>query len=153
MTSVFLGLGSNLGSRFEQIEYAIESIGKYPSICIELVSSFYETKPFGYVDQPDFINAAIKIRTDLSPKELLTVVKDLERKMLRQETFKWGPRIIDIDILLFGDLIIDEPDLTIPHPLMHVREFVLKPLLEIGASVIHPKLGSSIQELYQNLDY
>jgi 2-amino-4-hydroxy-6-hydroxymethyldihydropteridine diphosphokinase len=144
MGQVFLGLGSNLGDRAKNIRRAVELIGSIGGTRVVSVSSLYETEPVGYADQPDFINAATEIETALTPRGLLCEIKGIERSMGRKETFRFGPRLIDIDILLFGDLIVDEPDLVIPHPRMLERRFVLVPLVEIAPQAIHPVSGETV---------
>ena len=110
-------------------------------------SSMYETKPWGLTDQPDFVNMAVEAETDLAPIELLEMLKKIEKDMGRRDTIRWGPRIIDLDILLYDDIILKTDSLTIPHPLMHEREFVLGPLSEIAGDLIHPVLKKSIGDL------
>ncbi len=146
MPTVYLGIGSNLGDRQENCLRAIGLLkGKDTSVGKQ--SSMYETEPEGGKDQPYFINMAVEIKTDLSPHELLKTLKTIENEMGRTETVKWGPRVIDLDILLYDGLIIDEPDLKIPHPLMHERTFVLKPLSEISPDALHPALGKTVRQL------
>jgi 2-amino-4-hydroxy-6-hydroxymethyldihydropteridine diphosphokinase len=134
MIRIYLGIGSNLGDRRDNCLKAVESLGNR-GIKITKRSSFYETKPWGVKDQPDFINMVVEGLTDLTARELLETVKDIEREIGRTETYKWGPRVIDIDILLYGDKVIDEPDLKIPHPYMGERDFVLSPLAEIAPGI------------------
>ena len=151
MERVFLGLGSNIGDRAGNIRRACRLIDEIEGIRLVRTSSMIETEPVGYEDQPDFINAAAEIETTLSPRELLTAVKDIERRMGRAETFRFGPRIIDIDILLVGGRIVDEPGLSIPHPRMHERAFVLGPLAEIAPEAVHPVLKRRVIELLDGL--
>ncbi len=122
---------------------------KKKGIKIKKKSSLYETKPWGIENQPLFLNMAIEIETDFHPEKLLKLLKDIEIKLGRKRTIKWGPRIIDLDILLFNDIIVDKKGLKIPHPLMHKREFVLKPLSEIAPEIYHPLLKCRIDELLQ----
>lgn len=110
-------------------------------------SAVYESEPVGYKDQPWFLNMAVKIETDLEPEDLLKTVKNIEKEVGREKGEKWGPRAIDIDILLYGSSVVDEPELKIPHVRMHERRFVLEPLSEIAADITHPKLQKSIKEL------
>lgn len=131
MSDVFIGLGSNLGERERNCEEAIRRIGE-AGIKVIALSSMYETEPWGIKDQPSFINMVIRVSTDLQPSILLTTLKTIEKKMGRRNTLRWGPRIIDLDILLYDDITVDEPHLKIPHPHMFEREFVMKPLSEIS---------------------
>jgi 2-amino-4-hydroxy-6-hydroxymethyldihydropteridine diphosphokinase len=133
MTSqVYIGLGSNLGDRQQHLRTALGLIARINSTTVKKVSSFHVTAPVGKIDQPDFLNAVALLYTTLTPHKLLSELLKIETKMGRIRTEKWGPRTIDLDILLFDDLRIDTPDLTIPHPRMHERKFVLDPLKEIA---------------------
>jgi 2-amino-4-hydroxy-6-hydroxymethyldihydropteridine diphosphokinase len=147
---VYLGLGTNLGDRTNQLREALNHIRKYGGI--HKISPCYETKPVGYADQPDFLNLACLMETELSPQELLKRLKDIEEQMGRQPSFRNAPRPIDIDILLFDDLILDSPDLTIPHLRMSERAFVLAPLADIAAEIVHPVLHLSVAELLARAD-
>lgn len=150
MATVYIGIGSNLGDREENCLKALELLaGK--NVLIKRRSAFYETEPWGVKDQPRFINMAVEAETDLPPRELLILLKDVERRLGRVEGARWGPRVIDLDILLYNGLVLKEPGLEIPHPLMHERDFVLAPLSEIAPDVIHPVLGKSIEELKRDL--
>ncbi|MEN6371235.1 MAG: 2-amino-4-hydroxy-6-hydroxymethyldihydropteridine diphosphokinase [Armatimonadota bacterium] len=135
---VYLGLGSNLNDREGNISRAVEFLAENPQIDVMRVSSMYETSPVGYKDQPDFINAVVLVETALSPRELLDVVHAIEDLMGRKRTFRWGPRVIDIDILLYGSETIDEEGIKIPHPMMTERRFVLEPLAEIAPGLMLP---------------
>jgi 2-amino-4-hydroxy-6-hydroxymethyldihydropteridine diphosphokinase len=150
MSVAYIGIGSNLGDREFNCKQAIGFL-RQKGITVSKESSLYETKPWGVTDQPLFLNMAIEIETDLKPFELLRTLKDIENEMGREETFLWGPRIIDLDILLYDNNIVDEKGLRIPHPHMQDREFVLRPLCEIAGDVIHPSLLLSIEELLQRL--
>jgi 2-amino-4-hydroxy-6-hydroxymethyldihydropteridine diphosphokinase len=132
MAQVFLSLGSNLGDPYENIVKALSLLDQESGIRIEKVSSFHKTKPVDGPQQPDYLNAAVQISTDLTPERLLQVINQIEKKLGRIRTIKNGPRTIDLDILLFSDFKIDKPNLQIPHPRMYEREFVLKPLSEIA---------------------
>src|SRR4030042_4456929 len=143
MSIAYIGIGSNLGDREGNCLHAIELLQK-KGITVTKSSSLYETEPWGLKDQPYFINMAIEIETELEPKELLRKLKDTEREVGREESLKWGPRIIDLDILLFDNIILNENTLKIPHPLMHERNFVLRHLCEIAPDVKHPLLGKTI---------
>ena len=147
---VYLGLGSNVGDREEYIEQAIFLLPKKKNIEFIRRSTNYESEPVGKEDQPAFLNAAVMIKTSLTPQKLLEETQEIETALGREREVEWGPRTIDIDILLFGDQIVSEDDLSIPHPLMHERMFVLQPLKEIAPRVIHPVLEKSISELYES---
>jgi 2-amino-4-hydroxy-6-hydroxymethyldihydropteridine diphosphokinase len=151
MERIFLGLGSNVGDRTANIERACRLIGEIDGVRVVRRSSLIETAPVGYKDQPDFINAVVEIGTSLAPRELLEAVKEIERRMGRIPAPRYAPRVIDIDILLFGDRVIDEPGLTIPHPRMHERRFVLGPLAEIAPEAVHPVLRKSATKLSEGL--
>ncbi|MFA6055896.1 MAG: 2-amino-4-hydroxy-6-hydroxymethyldihydropteridine diphosphokinase [Thermodesulfovibrionales bacterium] len=150
MSVAYIGIGSNLGDREFNCKQAI-SLLRQKGTTVSKESSLYETKPWGVRDQPLFLNMAIEIETDLKPFELLSTLKDIEKEMGREETFLWGPRIIDLDILLYDNNIVDEEGLRIPHPHMQDREFVLRPLCEIAGDVTHPLLLLSMGELLQRL--
>ena len=128
---VYLSLGSNIGNRQEYIESAIELVGKTEGIKILKKSGLYETSPVGYVEQDLFLNAVIKIKTDFSEREILKIINKIENELDRKREIRWGPRTIDIDILIFSDKKINETDLIIPHKEMLNRLFVLVPLVEI----------------------
>lgn len=146
---VYLGLGSNVGDREEYIEQATFLLQKSPQIEIIKHSSNHETEAEGGGSQPPFINAVVEIKTKLSPHKLLDLCQEIEAALGREREIKWGPRTIDIDILLYGDEIISDDKLQVPHPLMHERLFVLKPLREIAPNVLHPVLEKSVEALYE----
>jgi 2-amino-4-hydroxy-6-hydroxymethyldihydropteridine diphosphokinase len=145
--TVYLSLGSNIGNREENLREAnrrLESLGR-----VLATSSFYETEPVEYTRQPWFLNCTVALETERMPKQLLSAVLKIEQEMgrKRQRNAIKGPRLIDIDILLFGESIIDTPQLTIPHPAMHERRFVLEPLAEIAPDERHPVFKRTIREL------
>lgn len=150
MNTIYLVLGSNVGNRADNIQEAIEEL-KNCGLTILKESSLYNTAPWGYIEQSDFLNMALECSTNLCPYSLLKEIKDIEKKMGRKETIRYGPRIIDIDIIFYNNLIVKSEQLTIPHPLMHKREFVLKPLCEIAPDFIHPELKLSVKQLLDNL--
>ncbi|MBI2609477.1 MAG: 2-amino-4-hydroxy-6-hydroxymethyldihydropteridine diphosphokinase [Deltaproteobacteria bacterium] len=131
MATVYIALGSNLGKRKENCLKAIKYIHELPFTKVLKTSSFIETKPLGKRDQPQFLNGAIKIETKLSPQKLMQSLLEIEKKMGRVRKEKWGPRLIDLDIIIYDDLKIEEPGLTIPHPHFKERDFVLIPLREL----------------------
>ena len=141
----YLSLGSNVGDRAANLNTAIDRLRTHGEVVA--ISSFYETEPVEFTAQPWFLNCAIALDTDNPPKQLLAGILDIEQQLGRRRTQKKGPRIIDIDILLFGDSIVEEPGLTIPHPAMHERRFVLEPLAEIAPDVRHPVFMRTIKEL------
>lgn len=142
---VYLSLGSNIGDREGSLNAAIAVLGRLGTVVA--LSSFYETEPVEFTAQPWFLNCALVLETTKMPRQLLKAVLDLERRMGRRRTSQKGPRTIDIDILLFGDSIVEAEGLTIPHPALHERRFVLEPLAEIAPGVRHPVLKKTIQEL------
>ncbi|HLF85510.1 MAG TPA: 2-amino-4-hydroxy-6-hydroxymethyldihydropteridine diphosphokinase [Nitrospiria bacterium] len=147
----YLGLGSNLNDRQANIAEAITRLDSVPGIVIVNRSSLYESEPIGYKDQGWFVNAVIGINTTLSPRSLLDVCLGIEDKMGRIRRTEKGPREIDIDILIYGDLTVDEAGMKIPHPSMHIRRFVLVPLLEIAPHLCHPILQKSVKALLMDL--
>ena len=144
---LFLHTGSNLGNRAENLKIATNYISEEIGSLVK-ASAVYETKPWGIENQPDFLNQALEIATHYDPFEVLDRILNIEKKMGRKREIKWGERLIDIDILFYGDEIIQAPRLNIPHPYLHHRNFVLIPLLEIAPQFRHPVLQASIQELY-----
>ena len=131
MTKAYLGLGSNLGDRLANLQIAVELLAAQPGVTIVRSSRVYETDPVGGPPQPDFLNAVVEVETSLSPRELLAACRSAEGSLARVRDDRWGPRTIDVDILTFGDDVVDGSDLTVPHPRMHERGFVLAPLLEL----------------------
>lgn len=151
MDRVFLGLGSNLGDRYDNLQQAIRLISSIPEINLVKSSSIYETKPFGYLEQPNFLNMVIEINTSLKADELLKTILNIEKDIGRIREKRWGPRIIDIDILLYGNDSIDSEDLKVPHPYICERLFVLIPLKEIYNGRI-PNSSQSIEKMINDLD-
>lgn len=148
----YLGLGSNIGDKALYLRQAVEEIGRLKETEILALSSIYITKPWGKTDQEDFFNQVICIKTGLSPQDLLKSLQNIEINMGRERTQKWGPRIIDIDILLYGDEVIHTEELVVPHPYMKQRLFVLVPLEEINKNVIFPDDGTHIQEVLSRVE-
>ncbi len=144
---VYIGLGSNCGLKQENLAVARNKITELEGTRIVKSSSLYLTAPWGRTEQEDFINQVIEIKTALEPLALLQDLQEIEIKMGRQRQEKWGPRIIDLDILLFGDEVLDFPELKVPHPLMRQRLFVLVPLQEVNAELIFPDDGAKIKEV------
>ena len=153
MTTVYLGLGTNIGNRKENLTRAIEALSLALGPCTAQ-SSFIETAPWGFDSENAFLNCAVAFETELTPLQLLDTTESIERELGRTTKSNGGiyhDRIIDIDILLYGCEIVETPRLTIPHPLMHLRDFVLEPLAEIAPEAIHPALGKSIHQLAAEL--
>lgn len=146
--TAYIALGSNIGNREDHLNQAVKMLGNAFGIRVTAVSTYFNTAPVGYTEQPDFLNAVAGMETSLSAYELLGICGDIEKKLKRERIIHWGPRTIDLDILLFGNLVLNDELLTIPHPRMLEREFVLKPLNEIAPEMIHPICNKSISELY-----
>ena len=151
MTIAYLGLGSNLANPEQQIHDAIDAFEQLPHVTVLKVSQLYYSRPMGPQDQPDFMNAVISVETELAPIDLLDTLQNIEHEAGRiRKDDRWGPRVLDLDILLYGERIINTERLTVPHYGMKTREFVLIPLAEIAPSLILPD-GSSVQELSKNI--
>lgn len=137
----YVGLGSNLDNPVKQVERAIELIGELSGTMVKARSSLYRSAPLGPVEQPDFVNAAVTVQTVLGARELLDQLQDIERVLGRERGKRWGPRVIDLDLLVFADEVINEPGLKVPHPGIGERNFVLLPLREIAPELVIPGLG------------
>ena len=144
--TVYFSLGSNVGDRAKNLHQAIVAL-REPGIKVTRISSTYETEPVDYLDQPWFLNIAVQAETELAPTALLETLRGIETKMGSKKEIAKGPRLIDIDILLFGDEVVEERGLKIPHPAMHQRRFVLEPLAEIAPGALHPQLRKTAREL------
>ncbi len=150
---VFISIGSNLGEKYKNCLKGIEYLNKLETTRVVKVSSFYKTEPVDYKDQDWFVNAVVKIDTMLEPVKLMKALKKIEEKLGQfEKQVRFGPRIIDLDIILFREKIIDTGYLTIPHPRMHKRGFVLKPLCDINSEIIHPVLKKSAAELLKKIE-
>jgi len=149
VATVYLGLGSNLGDRKHNLAQALELLSKH--VVIEQVSSIYETEPAGYREQPLFLNAVCRISTGLNPEKLLRLAKKIEAELGRTPGFPNAPRPIDIDILLYGDEVISGKELTIPHPRLVERAFVLVPMAEIAPDLVHPVSKKTVKKLLEDL--
>lgn len=148
---VYLSIGSNMGDKLENLNNAIEYLKANKYIEVLKVSDFIETEPWGYEEQEGFLNGAIKLKTILNPYELMDELLSIEIKMKRERIIKWGPRIIDLDIIFFDDLVLDDEKVTLPHPRMEEREFVLEPLSKIAPNKIHPLLGKRVFRLLDEI--
>ena len=142
---VYLALGTNLGDRAANLKQAIASLT--PQLEVKAKSAVYETPPWGFEDQPKFLNQVIKTKTYLDPERLLKHLKRLEVALGRKESFPNGPRLIDIDILFYDDLVLNKPSLVIPHPRLHERAFVLLPLMDIAPDLVHPVTQKNVREM------
>ena len=147
-TTAYIGMGSN---QEEPLANCLRALHKLDSEKIHVVrcSSFYRTQAVGYEKQPHFVNAVVQVTTDLDPEDLFAKMQEIEKDLGKKPSFKWGPRKIDLDLLLYGDEVVDEIDLQVPHPLMHQRKFVLAPLAEIAPQVEHPLFNDNIEHLLQ----
>lgn len=145
--SAFIGLGSNLEDPHSQLQRAFAELDRLPGTRLIARSSLYRSAPLGYADQPEFANAVAQIATALTPQDLLQALLEIEREHGRERTFRNAPRTLDLDILLYDDICMHEHGLTLPHPQMHLRAFVLLPLLEIAPGCVIPGIGSAQQGL------
>lgn len=140
----FVGLGSNLGEREIMIRAALEEMTRLPGTTLTRASSLYDTEPVGDTEQPNFLNAVAELETELPARQLLWNLLLIEKRLGRVRTHRWGPRSIDLDLLLYGDEVLDEPDLQVPHPGLLRRSFVLVPLVELDPLVVHPVTGETL---------
>jgi 2-amino-4-hydroxy-6-hydroxymethyldihydropteridine diphosphokinase len=147
MSYAYLGLGSNLGDREAMLRHAVEELASF--VRVDIISDLYETEPIGFEDQPWFLNCACAGHTELAPLALLHACKGLETHLGRQPGPRFGPRVIDIDLLAYEDLVLDTGELTLPHPRLHERGFVLAPMTDIAPDWRHPLLGHTVRELYE----
>lgn len=147
MTLAYVGLGANLGEPRRQLLAALEDLGRIPGTRVAARSSLYRSAPIGYADQPDFVNAVAMLDTELRPAELFAALQQIERRYGRERSFPNAPRTLDLDLLLYGGEQIDTPALSVPHPRMHERAFVLAPLLELDSAAVIPGRGSAAELL------
>jgi len=140
----YIGLGANLGEREAQIRLALDDLARLPMSRLVRASSLYDSEPVGEPDQPNFLNAVAELETELTARQLLWNLLLIERRLGRTRTRRWGPRTIDLDLLLYGPLVIDEPDLQVPHPELTRRSFVLVPLVELDPLLVHPVTGETL---------
>lgn len=147
MTLAYVGLGANLGQPRQQLLAALEDLGRIPQTRVTARSSLYRSAPIGYPDQPDYVNAVARLETGLRPEELFARLQEIERGHGRKRSFRNAPRSLDLDLLLYGGERIDTPALTVPHPRMHERAFVLVPLLELDPGAVIPGRGNATELL------
>jgi 2-amino-4-hydroxy-6-hydroxymethyldihydropteridine diphosphokinase len=152
MPVAYIGFGSNIGDRLTHIQNAIRALSKTEGITLQKISSVYKTDPVGYEAQAQFLNGVAALQTHLCPLSLLHTLKDIETTISRKHRVRWGPREIDLDILIYGDLCLQTEKLVIPHPEMHLRRFVLVPLAEIAPDLVHPAFQETVQTLLERLE-
>lgn len=152
MHLTYIGFGSNIGDRLKHIQRAIHALSKTEGINLQKISSIYKTAPVGYEAQGEFLNGIVAIQTTLPPLFLLHILKDIETAVGRQHRIRWGPREIDLDLLIYGDLCLQTEQLIVPHPEMHLRRFVLVPLAEIASELVHPVFQETVQTLLERLE-
>ncbi|WP_338042757.1 2-amino-4-hydroxy-6-hydroxymethyldihydropteridine diphosphokinase [Oryzomonas sagensis] len=151
-TDAYIALGSNMGDRELNLLRAVAEVGKLPGCRVTGLSAFYETSPVGGIDQPSFYNGVLRLATELSPRELLERLLHIESEVFgRVRTVQWGPRPMDLDLLLYGSMIVEEEGLIVPHPRMAERRFVLEPLCNLAPGLVHPVLGQTVAHLLKTL--
>jgi 2-amino-4-hydroxy-6-hydroxymethyldihydropteridine diphosphokinase len=151
MKRAYIGIGSNLGDREATIRQAVDQLAELPDTKLVRLSSLYDSDPVGLLDQAPFLNAVAMLETELTPRQLLWNLNLVEHRLGRQRTRHWGPRTMDLDILFYSNLVLDEPDLVIPHPEVENRAFVLIPLGELDPFLPHPRTGLVVSEMLKNL--
>lgn len=151
MKKAYVGLGSNLGEREHLIRTAAERLNLIPGTELVRVSSLYDTKPVGDIEQPDYLNAVALVLTELDPERLLWNLLLIERELGRSRRRRWEPRPIDLDLIFFDNAVVEKPGLTVPHPEAHKRAFVLVPMSELAPNLVHPVLGKTMAELLGEL--
>ncbi len=149
--TAYIALGSNMGDRKAYLDGAVQALSEYPDCQVTKVSDYLVTAPYGGVEQDDFLNGALELRTLLTPGELLDLLHEIEQNAHRERLIHWGPRTLDLDILLYDDQIVDTPDLHIPHVEMHLRDFVLTPLSQIAPWARHPLTGETVEQMLAKL--
>lgn len=147
----YIALGSNMGDEKARLDQAVSSLDALGACRVRKVADYIVTKPYGGVEQDDFLNSALELDTLLTPEELLECLHEIEARAGRQRTIHWGPRTLDLDILLYDDMVMDEPELTIPHREMHLRDFVLRPMAQIAPYQIHPVYKKTVSQLLAEL--
>lgn len=153
MSRAYLGLGSNIGDRIGYIQQATQMLGEFEGVEVIKTSSFYETEPYGFKEQSWFMNAVMEVEVKITPVELLRICQNVEQNLGRERTSnKWGPRVIDIDILLYDDKVLDDELLKVPHPATYDRAYCLVPMLEIAKYLEHPVLKKTISDIHKQVE-
>lgn len=150
--NAYLGLGSNLGDRFRNLSEAVRRLNETGEVEVREISPVYETEPDGDPGQPEYLNAALRVETALDARKLLKACLGVEKAMGRVREEHWGPRNIDIDLLVYGDVVLSTKDLSVPHPLLHEREFVLRPLADIAPELVHPVIFDTVSQLLGDVE-